>query len=113
MKIRIHSLEKENMKMKFNQWSTSRILAGKKTLTSRTEKHENDPDVLYIVGPLPWGFIKKYLYRDEGAESPEQLQRVINQIFRRVVTDDRLFYVHVIDTYSLTQKWALGEDEKQ
>ena len=97
------------MKMKFNKWSQSRILAGKKTLTSRTKKHENDPDVLHIFGPLPLWFIKTYLYRDEGAESPEELQRVINQIFRRVVKDDRLFYVHVIDTYSLIGKWALGE----
>jgi len=98
--------------MKFNNWSKSKILANEKTLTSRTKKHENDSDVLYIFGPLPWWFIKQYLYRDEGAESPEQLQRVINQIFRRVVDDDRLFYVHVIDTYSLIQKWTLGARTK-
>ena len=95
--------------MKFNQWSKSRILAGEKSLTSRTKKHENDPDVLHIFGPLPWWFIKTYLYRDEGAESPEQLQRVINQIFRKVVEGDRLFYIHVIDTYSLIERWKLEE----
>ena len=98
--------------MKFNQWSTNRILAGKKTLTSRTKRYENDPDVSLIFGPLPWGFIKTYLYRGEGAESPEELQRVINQIFRRAVSDDRLFYVHVIDVYSLTERWAKGKDEQ-
>jgi len=67
-----------------------------KRLTSRREDHENDPDVVYSVGPLPWGFIREFLYRDEGAVCPEELQRVINQIFRREVKDHELFFVHVL-----------------
>lgn len=82
--------------MKFNAWSKARIRNGTKRLTSRRENQESDPDVLYVVGPMPWQFIKHYLYRDEGAESPEELQRVINQIFRRTVGDHELFYVHVL-----------------
>jgi hypothetical protein len=48
--------------------------------------------------PLPWWFIRRFLYRDEGAESPEELQRVINQIFRRTVYQDEMFYVHILKT---------------
>jgi len=82
--------------MKFNAWSKKRIRNGTKRLTSRRENQESDPDVLYVVGPLPWQFIKYYLYRAEGAESPEELQRVINQIFRRIVRPYEIFYVHVL-----------------
>lgn len=82
--------------MKFNKWSKDRIACGIKTLTSRTKPYLDDPDVKYVTQPLPLWFIKKYLYRDEGASSPEELQRVINQIFRKEVSEDRLFYVHVL-----------------
>lgn len=83
--------------MKFNAWSKVRIRNGTKRLTSRRENQESDPDVLYVVGPMPWKFIKHYLYRAEGAESPEELQRVINQIFRRAVRSYEMFYVHVLN----------------
>ena len=75
--------------MKFNKWSRKRIREGKKTLTSRKKEGEYgvDRDISQIIGPLPWWFINRYLYRDEGADSPEELQRVINQIFRRQVGD--------------------------
>ena len=92
--------------MKFNKWSMTRIKAGKKILTSR--KHDyaalGDEEVQYSVGPLPWGFIKKYLYRDEGVESPEELQSIINQIFRRIVEDDEKFYVHIIDPITISER---------
>lgn len=82
--------------MKFNAWSQKRRELGVKRLTSRKEDHTDDPDVKYRVGPLPWGFIRDFLWRDEGAVCPLELQRVINQIFRRVVDDDEQFYVHVL-----------------
>ena len=81
--------------MKFSKWSQERIRQGRKHLTSRT-KPIDDPDVKYITPPLPLWFIKRFLYRDEGADSPEELQRKFNQIFRRKVDDDREFYVHVL-----------------
>lgn len=83
--------------MKFNRWSLKRIREGKKTLTSRRNRHETDPVVEGIVGPLPLWFIKRYLYRAEGAESPDELQRVINQVSRRKVHDLEDFFVHVIN----------------
>jgi hypothetical protein len=90
--------------MKFNRWSMTRIRAGDKILTSRKKRYDNDEDVLEIIGEMPWWFIKTYLYKLEGAESPEQLQSVINQIFRRVVEDDERFFVHHIDTYNIMEK---------
>ena len=89
--------------MKFNNWSKKRIKEGKKTLTSRRKMGDfgHDKDISNIVGPLPWWFIKTYLYRAEGAESPEELQRVINQIFRRHVELNEGFYVHVLTDYCL------------
>ena len=82
--------------MNFNEWSQRRRKLGVKQLTSRKESHADDPDVLYEVGPLPWGFIRDFLYRGEGAVCPLELQGVINGIFRRVVSDDELFYVDVL-----------------
>ena len=82
--------------MKFNAWSKARIRNGTKTLTSRKMRY-SDLAVYCSFGPFPWWFIKRFLYRDEGAESPEELQRVINQIFRRTVEDHELFYVHVLN----------------
>ena len=85
--------------MKFNAWSRERIEQGKKIITSRKSRHDNDPDVALILSPLPWGVIRDYLYKDEGAESPKELQKVIDKIFARrgyPVADDELFYVHIL-----------------
>jgi len=85
--------------MKFNEWSKIRILAGIKTITSRKTPHWNDPDVAFILGKLPWKIIRDRLYIPEGAESPKELQEVIDKIFARrgyPVADDEEFYVHVL-----------------
>lgn len=84
--------------MKFNAWSRKKIREGKKTLTSRRVRYTDDPDIEFVLEhPLPWWFIREFLYRDEGADSPYELQKVINRIFRRQVHKDELFYVHVLD----------------
>ena len=85
--------------MKFNAWSRKRRELGVKHLTSRKEPHENDPGVEYFVGPLPWKFIRRFLFRDEGAVCPEELQSVINQIWRKEVPDDQLLFVHVLKRF--------------
>lgn len=81
----------------FNAWSKSRIRKGLKILTSRRKRYVDDEQVDYIVGPLPWEFIRDFLYTSEGAVSPEELQNIINQIFRRKVEDREEFYVHVLN----------------
>ena len=90
--------------MKFNKWSMERIKDNRKTLTSRRVRHEQDSHVAGIVGPLPWWFIRDHLYRQEGADSPEELQRVINGIFRRIVGPMEEFWVHVIDREQVIKK---------
>ena len=93
--------------MKFNEWSMNRIRRGTKTITSRKKKHLNDPDIFHVFGPLPWWFIKRFLYRGEGAESPEELQEEIDKIFARrgyPVADNEEFFVHVIDTIAVQMK---------
>ena len=82
--------------LSFNAWSRKRLADGRKCLTSRKRAYVNDPIVKYILPPLPWWFIREYLYRDEGAESPEELERVITSIFRRKVGLNEEFYVHVL-----------------
>ena len=78
----------------FNAWSKERILAGKKHCTSRHKMYKDDIAVNWISPMLPWWFIKKYLWQAEGANSPEELQEVINSIYKRVVPEGELFYVH-------------------
>ena len=82
--------------MNFNAWSKARIRNGTKIITSRRVQYHNDPAVYRIMPPLPWWFIRRFLYRAEGAGSPDELQRVINRIFRRTVLPDEMFYVHVL-----------------
>ena len=83
--------------MKFNAWSKERIRQGRKKLTSRKKAYWEDKDVESVLPvTLPWWFIREYLWRDEGADSPEELQKVINQIFRRRVEDDEAFCVHIL-----------------
>ena len=87
--------------MKFNAWSKSRLQWGIKRLTSRKTEHTDDPDVDYIVGPLPWKFIRDFLWKDEGAVCPRQFQNVINGLHRSIVPDDKMLYVHVLTDEAL------------
>ena len=83
--------------MKFNEWSKERIRKGTKRLTSRREMHLADSDIDWVTPfPLPLWFICEFLYRDEGADSPEDLKKQIDKIFRKKVDINREFYVHVI-----------------
>jgi len=84
-------------RLPFNEWSKKAIKERGKVATSRTKKYEGDPRVEWISPPLPLSFIKQYFYKLEGARSPDELQRVINQIFRKKVSEDREFYVHFGD----------------
>ncbi len=88
--------------MKFNAWSKKRIGEGKKFLTSRKKAYLDDGDVLEVLPhPLPWWFICRYLWKDEGAVSPDELQRIINQIFRRKVKGNEMFFVHVLNVLKI------------
>jgi len=78
----------------FNDWSQERIDRMMKICTSRHKRYTKDPRVYYITPKLPWWLIRFYLFEAEGATSPAELQTVIEGIYKRVVPDDEMFYVH-------------------
>ena len=81
-------------KIPFNSWSMERINLGRKLCTSRHIKYIDDERVEWITPELSWGFIKRYFWQVEGADSPEELQEVIENIYKRKVNDDEMFFVH-------------------
>lgn len=85
------------MRLPFNAWSKERIRQGRKFCTSRHKRYPDDPRVFQILPQMPWHIIRDYLYTLEGADSPEELQEVIEGIMKRHVPDNELFYVHVGD----------------
>lgn len=81
----------------FNAWSKERIKLGKKTCTSRHRRYPKDPRVKSISKKMPWGLIKDYFWDQEGADSKQELQEVIESIYKRKVPDDEKFYLHFGD----------------
>ena len=88
----------------FNSWSKKRILDGRKCCTSRHKKYSKDTLVKIVSPPETWGYIRNNLYVEEGADSPEELQQVIEDIMRRPVPDDELFYVHWFDNSKMQER---------
>lgn len=86
-----------NKKIPFNNWSLQRIYEGRKTCTSRKKKYVDDERVVYITPKMPWRIIKNYMWQAEGANSPEELQEVIELIHGRHVPDYEQFFVHFGD----------------
>lgn len=84
-------------KIPFNDWSKGRIAQDMKQCTSRHMRYPDDDRVTWISPKLPWWFIKEFLYVPEGAETPEELQEVIEGIYKRYVQPEEEFYVHFGD----------------
>ena len=80
----------------FNAWSRERIEQGRKLCTSRHKPYLKDERVTKIV-KYSWGMIKTLYWQEEGADSPEELQQVIEKIYNRKVPDTEMFYVHFGD----------------
>lgn len=81
----------------FNVWSKERIRQGRKYMTSRHEQYKEDPRVKLILPLTKWGFIRDNWFGIEGADSREELQSVIEKIYKRKVPDDEMFYPHIGD----------------
>lgn len=79
----------------FNGWSLEQIREGRKISTARHKRYTKDERVLGISQKMPWGVIRDYFYHWEGADSPGELQQVIEQIYKRPVPDEELFYLHI------------------
>lgn len=86
----------------FNAWSRERIIMGKKCCMSRHKKYA-DP-LVKSIGRADWGYIRKTHFESEGANSPEELQKVIEEIYHRKVPDDEVFYIHWFDNVEMAKR---------
>ena len=81
----------------FNEWSRGRIEKNSKFMTSRHKEYKEDHRVWKILPKMRWGDIRDKYWMLEGARSPDELQNVIEDIYKRKVPDDEMFYVHFGD----------------
>lgn len=81
-----------NIEVKFNDWSRERILKGTKHATSRYKKLGEPGDVFALgerryrlthVIRLQLQFIKTALWRSEGADSPDDFEKVWAAIYNK------------------------------
>ena len=89
-----------------NPWSKERIKREMKYATTRSKQYgkpgdwfEVDGKVLELefIAKLPLFFITEYLYRTEGAESPEEFQKIWREIHPRKSWDSMMaqeYYYH-------------------
>jgi len=81
--------------MPFTPWSKARIAQGRKWATTRTRSW-NDPRVIDMTW-LPLGFVRDHLYAIEGADSPEEFERVWKGIHRGHFDPTKVVCVHFGD----------------
>jgi hypothetical protein len=79
----------------FNKWSLGRIIEGRKICTSRNKIY-NDPRV-YLILQLPLCIVRDYLWKEEGADSPEEFEKVWRGIHRGRFEPMKMVYVHFGD----------------
>lgn len=90
--------------MKFSPWGRKRVLDGRKRCTSRRRVCGLPKDTFIVedktfmitkVEPRRMLDIIKGLYREEGSESPSDLEEVFKQVWRTPVLDyDLILHVH-------------------
>lgn len=90
-------MTQNKLQIPFNKWSRERINQNRKFATSRHQKYLGDKRVVFISPLLQWHLIKRLFWQIEGADSPEELQKVIESIYKRKVPDTEMFYVHFGD----------------
>jgi len=91
------------VKIPFNAWSRARLKLNHKRATSRTKIYVGDYFIVdkikyRMIGwmKFPTEYIINYLYHIEGAESPEELRKVLKGIFRGKQPPEYL-YTHFFD----------------
>lgn len=95
----------------FNAWSRERICCGKKSATSRHKKYLHDP-LVYKIEKHPWGVIRDGYFKEEGADTPQELQAVIEDIYNRKVLDDEVFYIHFFDNLQMHKRLVGISDQE-
>lgn len=88
----------------FNDWSKERLSQNRKSCTCRTKKYGDVGDcftinggryLLTYVGKTSLGFITKYFWGLEGANSPEEFIEVWNGIHpRKKYNSDTIVWFH-------------------
>jgi len=84
----------KEIKIPFNGWSEERIKDGTKFATSRNKKYGDKGDYFRLDGldwlftidfvvKVPLWFVRAWLWKTEGADSPEEFVRVWKQIHPR------------------------------
>lgn len=77
----------------FNKWSFERIRQGRKICTSRTKKY--DVEGVTAIEPMLLQAVKEFLWRQEGADSPEEFEQVWRSIHsKRGFKGTDKVYVH-------------------
>lgn len=80
----------------FNEWSKFRIYQGRKFCTSRTKAYRNDFRVKYIV-EMRLEDVRDLLWQVEGADSPEEFEKIWKGMFRGKFDPERIVFVHFGD----------------
>ena len=80
----------------FNKWSRERIRQGRKFATTRDKVYLNEKCV-FSVARLPLWFVKQHLWQIEGADSPEEFEKVWREIHRGQFEADKFYYTHFGD----------------
>ena len=84
------------MNLPFTTWSRIKIATGKKWATSRSRSYFDDTRVLGVVW-LPLSFVRDHLYQVEGADSPEEFEKVWRGIHKGHFEPERIVCVHFGD----------------
>lgn len=77
----------------FNKWSKERIGQNRKFATTRDKAYLNEKCIISIAR-LPLWFVKEHLWQIEGADSPEEFEKVWRKIHRGQFEADKSYYVH-------------------
>jgi hypothetical protein len=80
----------------FNRWSVERIKQGRKFCTSRSKGYHSDPRVKYMM-TMKLKDVRDLLWQVEGADSPEEFEKVWRGMFRGKFDPEREVYVHFGD----------------
>lgn len=83
----------KNDRLPFNKWSQERIAQGRKICTSRSRIY-HDPRVKFIIMSIPLKLVKKYLWKEEGADSPEEFEKIWRSIHRGKFDPEKKVYTH-------------------
>jgi len=80
----------------FAKWSQERIAQNRKFATSRSKRYSDDPRVMWIT-VMPLEIVRDYLWQVEGADSPEEFEKVWRSIHRGHYNGEDEVFVHFGD----------------